>query len=409
MNISLISNNERIITMINIAVLGFGVVGSGVAEVIKKNSDSISQKLMGEKLNIKYILDRRTFPDHELGDRVTTDFDKIINDPEIVMVIETMGGSHPAYEFTKQALCAGKNVVTSNKEVVANYGTELLELARKNSVNYLFEASVGGGIPIIRPMWECLAANEIESVTGILNGTTNFILTKMIEENMDFEEALSLAQCLGYAEANPAADVEGMDTCRKICILASLAFGKTVSPDNVHCEGITKITLEDVAAAETLGYSVKLLGRAEKYNDGTYVITAPHLVSFDNPMSGVRDVYNAITVRGNAVEDVMFYGRGAGKMPTASAVVADIVDIARVCKNPISWTFPDKDPCIDYKNATVRFFVRTNDPLAKDYFAGCVFCDCEDGSFAFITDEDAEHKLCEKLGNISVISAIRVL
>ncbi|MBR5528451.1 MAG: homoserine dehydrogenase [Clostridia bacterium] len=395
--------------MINIAILGFGVVGSGVAEVLKQNADSITQKLSGEKINIKYILDKRTFPDHELGDRVTTDFEKIVSDPEIVMIVETMGGSHPAYDFSKQAICAGKNVVTSNKEVVANYGTELLELAKSHSVNYLFEASVGGGIPIIRPMWECLAANKIQSVTGILNGTTNFILTKMIEEGMDFDEALSLAQCLGYAEANPAADVEGMDTCRKICILASLAFGTAIDPKNVHCEGITKISSEDVAAAETLGYSIKLLGKAEKRAEGTYIITAPHLVGYDNPMSGVRDVYNAITVCGNAVGDVMFYGRGAGKLPTASAVVSDIIDIARVCKEPMTWTFSDEDTCMDHKNAPVRFFVRTNDPNAKDYFAGCVFCDCEDGTYAFITDEDTEFKLSEKLNNISVLSAIRVL
>lgn len=395
--------------MINIAILGFGVVGSGVAEVIKQNSDSLFEKLGGQTINVKYILDKRSFPEHELGDRVTTDFDKIVSDPEIIMVVETMGGSHPAYEFSKKALEAGKNVVTSNKEVVANFGTELLSIARENNVNYLFEASVGGGIPIIRPMWQCLAANKIESVCGILNGTTNFILTKMIEENMDFSEALSIAQNLGYAEANPAADVEGMDTCRKICILASLAFGKTVSPDSVHCEGITKITLDDVAAANALGYSIKLLGRAVATDEGTYVITAPHLVGFENPMSGVSDVYNAITVRGNAVEDVMFYGRGAGKMPTASAVVADIVDIARECKKAISWELSDKDPVMPYKNAKTRFFVRTPDVSAKEYFAGCAFAELENGTFAFITNEDFEWKLEDMLSKIAVLSKIRVL
>ena len=394
--------------MINIAILGFGVVGSGVAEVIKENADSLSEKLCGQKLNVKYILDKRSFPDHELGDRVTMDYDMIVNDPEVVMVVETMGGSHPAYEFTKKALLAGKNVVTSNKEVVANFGTELLELARENNVNYLFEASVGGGIPIIRPMWQCLAANKIESVTGILNGTTNFILTKMIEENMSFDEALKIAQSLGYAEANPAADVEGLDTCRKICILASLAFGKTVSPENVHCEGITNITLSDVEAAEKLGYSIKLLGKAQATEAGTYVITSPFLVGFENPMAGVNDGYNAITVCGNAVGDVMFYGRGAGKLPTASAVVADIVDIARECKKAITWTLSDTNPVIDYKSAKVRFFVRTPDASAKDLFPGCVFCDTDEG-YAFITDELPEAKLCEILANIPVLSKIRVL
>lgn len=394
--------------MINIAILGFGVVGSGVAEVISKNKKSLSEKLCGQEINVKYILDKRTFPDHELGDRVTMDYDMIVNDPEVVMVVETMGGSHPAYEFSKRAIEAGKNVVTSNKEVVANFGTELLALAKENNVNYLFEASVGGGIPIIRPMWQCLAANEIESVTGILNGTTNFILTKMIEENMDFSEALKIAQSLGYAEANPAADVEGLDTCRKICILASLAFGNTVSPDKVHCEGITEITLEDVEAAEMLGYSIKLLGRAVKGEEGTYVITAPHLVSYENPMAGVNDVYNAITVCGNAVGDVMFYGRGAGKLPTASAVVADIVDIARECKKAITWTVAENDPVVDYKEAKVRFFVRTNDVRAKDIFPACVFCDTNEG-FAFITEENTESKLCDLLSQINVLSKIRVL
>lgn len=401
--------SKGIYHMINIAILGFGVVGSGVAEVIKQNAASLSDKLSGEQLCVKYILDKRSFPDHELGDRVTMDYDSILSDPEVVIVVETMGGSHPAYEFSKRALEAGKNVVTSNKEVVANFGTELLEIARENNVNYLFEASVGGGIPIIRPMWQCLAANKIESVTGILNGTTNFILTKMIEENMDFEEALSLAQSLGYAEANPAADVEGLDTCRKICILASLAFGKAISPDKVHCEGITKITLDDISAAEALGYSVKLLGRATVTDDGIYVITAPHLVGFDNLMSGVSDVYNAITVRGNAVDDVMFYGKGAGKMPTASAVVADVVDIARQCQKTIVWEMAQDKDVLDYKNADVRFFVRCADASAKDYFPGCVFVDLEDGTSAFITEQNKEWKLCEVLSKLPVISKIRVL
>ena len=395
--------------MINIAILGFGVVGSGVAEVIKENSDSLSEKLSGEEICVKYILDKRSFPEHALGNRVTMDFDMILNDPEVIVVVETMGGSHPAYEFSKRALEAGKNVVTSNKEVVANFGTELLSIARENNVNYLFEASVGGGIPIIRPMWQCLAANKIESVTGILNGTTNFILTKMISEGMDFEEALKLAQSLGYAEANPAADIEGIDTCRKICILASLAFGKTVLPENVHCEGISDITLEDMTAAEALGYSIKLLGRAENTDDGIYVITAPFLVGYDNPMAGVNDVYNAITVCGNAVGDIMFYGKGAGKLPTASAVVADIVDIARECKKNIIWSFSKDNPVTDYCSAKTRFFVRTEDPRAKEYFPGCVFCDSENGEYAFITDEDKESRLSERLTGFSVISKIRVL
>ena len=394
--------------MIQIAILGFGVVGSGVAEVIRENDKELSEKLCGEHLNVKYILDRRSFPEHELNDRVTMDFDKIVNDPEIVMVVETMGGSHPAYEFTKQAISAGKNVVTSNKEVVANFGTELLELARENNVNYLFEASVGGGIPIIRPMWQCLAANKITSVAGILNGTTNFILTKMIEENMDFDTALKIAQSLGYAEANPAADVEGIDTCRKICILASLAFGYQIRPEEVSCEGITHITLEDVAAAESLGYAVKLLGRAENTEKGIYVITSPHLVSKDMLMSGVKDVYNAITVCGNAVGDVMFYGRGAGKLPTASAVVADVVDIARECKKAITWSVAEKGVVADPKTYPCRFLLRTDNKEVVSLFSPKDFV-CEGKTIAFITEPLSENELTEKLAGLPVLSRIRVL
>ncbi len=394
--------------MINIAILGFGVVGSGVAEVITENRKSLSEKLFSEEINIKYILDKRTFPDHELGDRVTTDFDSIIADDEIVMVVETMGGSHPAYEFTKKALMAGKNVVTSNKEVVANFGCELLDIARENNVNYLFEASVGGGIPIIRPMWQCLAANEIDKIYGILNGTTNFILTKMIEESMSFEDALKLAQSLGYAEANPAADIEGLDTCRKICILAAIAYGRQISPDAVHCEGITGVSLEDVSAAEMLGYSIKLLGKAENTENGVYIITAPFLVSHSSPMAGVSDVYNAITVVGNAVEDVMFYGRGAGKRPTASAVVADIVDIARECKKPIVFEKASDREICDIKQAKIRYFVRTADSSAYELFPDIEIIG-NDGELFFITEENTEKALDEKLEKLSVISKIRVL
>ena len=236
--------------MIHVAILGFGVVGSGVAEVLSTNASELAARLDGEQLNIKHILDLRTFPEHPLGDRVTADFETIVNDEDVFLVVETMGGSHPAYEFSKRALLAGKSVVTSNKEVVANYGAELLEIARQNGVSYLFEASVGGGIPIIRPMWQCLAANRIRSVSGILNGTCNYILTKMAKEHADFDAALAEAQRLGYAERNPAADIEGTDTCRKISILTSLAYGEHVRPERLLCEGITKITYDDIAYAE---------------------------------------------------------------------------------------------------------------------------------------------------------------
>lgn len=394
--------------MIQIAILGFGVVGSGVAEVIHQNDRELSEKLFGEHINVKYILDRRSFPDHELGDRVTTDFDAILNDPEVLMIVETMGGSHPAYEFSKRALLAGKNVVTSNKEVVALFGTELLELAKENNVNYLFEASVGGGIPIIRPMWQCLAANKIESVVGILNGTTNFILTKMIEENMDFSDALRLAQSLGYAEADPSADIDGIDTCRKICILASLAFGCQIRPDEVFCEGISKITSDDISAAEKLGYSIKLLGRAVRTEQGAYVITAPHLVPNDNMLAGINDVYNGITVCGNAVGDVLFYGRGAGKMPTASAVVADIVDIARECKKTITWSVSEQNILTDPSEFPSRFMVRSTDERLKSVLpsSGISF---ENGITALITEPMTKKSIAAALEGIAVLSTFRVL
>ncbi len=394
--------------MINIAILGFGVVGSGVAQVIKDNSKTLAERLGGQELNVKYILDKRSFPDHELGDRVTMDYDKIIEDKDVLIVVETMGGSHPAYEFSKRAILAGKNVVTSNKEVVANYGAELLNLAMENNVSYLFEASVGGGIPIIRPMWQCLAANEIGSVTGILNGTTNFILTKMIEENMSFDDALALAQRNGYAEANPAADIEGLDTCRKICILASLSFGKHVYPDKVHCEGITKITADDVALAGKLGYSIKLLGRTALTDKGVYVITCPSLVAHSDPISSVNDVYNGITVCGNEVGDVMFYGRGAGKLPTASAVMADVLDIARECKNTILWNEVDEDFLCDYKDMEIRYFVVTDDMSVKAKYPDAEFAS-ENGKLAFITDKKPEKVLDSELEGVKVISKIRVL
>ncbi len=394
--------------MINIAILGFGVVGSGVAEVIKMNSETLAARLSGEKLHVKYIFDRKTFPGHELNDRVTTDFDKIINDEEVLIVVETMGGADFAYECAKKALCAGKSVVTSNKECVAKYGYELLKLARENNVSYLFEASVGGGIPIIRPMWQCLAANEILSVAGILNGTTNFILTKMIRDNESFETALKQAQSLGYAEANPTADIEGHDTCRKICILASLAFGYHVFPEQVHCEGIMNVSLPDIFCASKLGYGIKLIGKTEKTPDGVYVITCPSLVKREDTLAGINDVYNGIEVTGNAVEKVTFCGRGAGKIPTASAVMADVLDIIRDCKKNIGWEYTDKKFLCDYKNYKLKYFVRTNDENAKNYFdlSGCYQ---KDGEYAFITHKDTEKNLDGLLEKINIISKIRVL
>lgn len=346
--------------MINIAIMGFGVVGSGVAETIRLNNEAFAKRMEGVKLNVKYILDLREFPEHPLADRVVHDITPILEDKEVTIVVETMGGTVPAYDFSKRAILSGKSVVTSNKEVVAKHGAELQRLAKENGVSYLFEASVGGGIPIIRPMWQCLASNRIESVTGILNGTCNYILTKMERDKEDFETALKQAQELGYAEKNPEADVEGFDTCRKISILASLAYGKSVSYEDVHCEGITKITYEDLVFARNNGYSVKLLGRAKQESDGkVYVITAPHFVPVDNALSGVNDVYNGISVVGNVVGDVLFCGRGAGSMPTASAVMADVLDVIRDCKKIIGWSEEKADFLGDVNKAMTAYYIRT--------------------------------------------------
>ncbi len=312
--------------MVNVAILGFGVVGSGTAEVLADNRAVIEKKL-GTTVAVKRILDLREFPDSPFGHLVTHDFNDILNDPEISIVAEMMGGSHPAYDFTKACLAAGKSVVTSNKEVVARFGAELLALAAANGVRYLFEASVGGGIPILRPLVNDLSSNAICEVNGILNGTTNYILTQMLENGTAYEDALKEAQKKGYAEANPAADVEGLDAARKIVILAALSFGTLLSPDKIHCEGITKLTAEDAEVAKAFGCSVKLIGHTEVIDGRVLAMVSPRMIPACNPLSGVSDVFNGILVNANMVGEVMFYGKGAGKLPTASAVVADIIDI----------------------------------------------------------------------------------
>jgi len=315
--------------MINVAILGFGVVGGGTARLITDNSKEI-ERLTGEYVNIKYILDLRDFPDSPFADRIVHDFNIILSDPEIHTVIEVMGGSHPAYEFTVAALSAGKNVVTSNKEVVANFGDEFLAIAKKTGTSYRFEAAVGGGIPVLSPIANDLSHNEITEISGILNGTTNYILTRMFSSGASFEAALAEAQAKGYAEADPTADVEGHDAARKIAILGALASGKMVSSDAIHTEGIRAIRAEDVAAASKIGCSIKLLGRYLRTENGDmFLLVAPFLLPADSPLSGISDVYNGVLVRGNFVGDVMFYGRGAGSEPTASAVVADVDKIAR--------------------------------------------------------------------------------
>lgn len=314
--------------MFKVGILGHGTVGSGVYEVLKMNADKI-QASLGDAMQVKYILDLRDFPQLDYQDKFTKDFTVLENDPEICVVAEVMGGVGAAYEFTKRLLCAGKSVCTSNKELVAKHGHELLALAKKHNVSYLFEASVGGGIPLIRPMHQCLAANEFNQICGILNGTTNYILTQMIHNGVAFDDALRQAQQNGYAEKDPTADIEGHDASRKICILADLAFGDRFDPDKVSCEGITKITLKDVACAEKLGRVIKLVGRTVRCEDGTaYAYVAPHLVDKTSPLAAVEDVFNAVVVDGNATGEVMFYGKGAGKLATASAVVADMLDAA---------------------------------------------------------------------------------
>ena len=315
--------------MAYIAVLGHGVVGSGVLEVLMTHKGSIARRADVE-IKVKHILDLREFPGLPYSHLFTKDFDVILNDPEVTVVVEVMGGLDPAFQYVKACLEHGKSVVTSNKELVAEKGAELLAIAKENNLNFLFEASVGGGVPIIRPISQCLAANEVGEIAGILNGTTNFILTKMIREHMSFADALQLAQQLGYAERDPSADVEGADACRKICILASLAYGTHVYPSQVHTEGITKITLEDVAYAEAWGGVIKLIGQVKMLENGQiHIGVCPMFVSRESQLAGVDDVFNGILVRGDATGDVVFYGKGAGKLPTASAVVADVIDCVK--------------------------------------------------------------------------------
>ena len=346
--------------MISVAILGHGVVGSGVAEVLTTNAKGIAAKA-GDAIEVKRILDLRSFPDLSYADKFTTNFDDILNDADIRVVVETMGGLHPAYDFVKASLLAGKSVVTSNKELVAAKGDELLAIAKENNLNFLFEASVGGGIPIIRPLDQCLAANDVLEVAGILNGTTNFMLTKMIDDGMSFDSALALAQELGYAERNPAADVEGHDACRKICILASLAYGKHVYPHEVHTEGITALTEADVKYAAACGCVIKLIGRAIRGEDGRICCqVAPMILPKEHLLAGVNDVFNAVMVKGDNVGDVVFVGRGAGKLPTASAVVADVIDAVKHLKarKDLYWDPNAEGHVSDYRLAPARLLLR---------------------------------------------------
>ncbi len=380
--------------MIHIAILGFGTVGSGVGEVIEKNGAHIAQKLKDD-ICLKYILNRKDLVGTEFADRVVHDFSIIENDPEIDVVVETIGGADAALDYTRRALQAGKSVVTSNKELVAMHGQELLQLAKAKHVSYLFEASVGGGIPILRPLTQCLAANEIMEIAGILNGTTNYILTRMIRAGLSFDDALKEAQELGYAEKDPTADIEGIDACRKICILSSLAFGRHIYPDQVPTQGITKITLADVDYAQSGHMKIKLLGHALRDMDTNKVCAyvAPHLVSDDNPLSNVEDVYNAIMVRGDATGEVLFYGRGAGKLPTASAVVADVIDAAKHLKTRkyLDWAEGGPDTVYSLDTVASRWYLRGRTAggildLAAET-TPLYRADAPEGEMAFLTDQ----------------------
>jgi len=404
--------------MINVAILGFGVVGSGVAEVIKINSDSIKQRA-GTEIRVKWILDIRDFPDSPYGDVFTKNADDVFNDSSVDIVVETIGGATIAAQFTKRAMMSGKNVVTSNKELVAAQGPELLQLAKENGVSYLFEASVGGGIPIIRPLNQCLAANEIHGITGILNGTTNYIFTHMRKEGKSFETALIEAQQNGYAEQNPTADVEGYDACRKLAILSSIAYNEFVDFTNIFTEGITKITTDDMKYAEAMNSVIKLIAISRRINGKIFARVSPAIISKEHPLANVEDVFNAIVVKGNAIGDAMFYGRGAGKLPTASAVVADVIDIA---KHPdfgtmSVWVRNQENNVISIEDSPAKFLVRAqvrNITEAKKTIASILgkteFVELnsqiQDDELAFITPVATEKELNSKIAKIKETGSI---
>ncbi len=397
--------------MTNIAVLGYGTVGSGVVEVINKNH-SIVNKRAGKEINIKYVLDLRDFPGDPVQDILVHDYNIILQDSSISIIVEVMGGINPAYGFVKSALEAGKSVVTSNKELVAAHGAELLAIAKSNDVNFLFEASVGGGIPIIRPINQSLTADEIYEITGILNGTTNYILTKMTDEGSDFDSVLKIAQDKGYAERNPEADVEGYDACRKIAILTSLVCGKQVDYEDIYTEGITKITGTDIKYAKAMDGAIKLLGTS-KWSDGKiYSLVAPFIIGKEHPLRNVNGVFNGIFLNGNMLGDTMFYGKGAGKLPTASAVVADVVDAAKHEGSNIM-TIWDKEKVVlgDKKDYVCSFFVRTTsskEDIEKAFGEVKYICaEGVTGETAFLTSDMTEEKFENSAKAIEVISRIR--
>ena len=397
--------------MKHVAVMGYGTVGSGVYEVLTKNKNIVS-KNVGEELNVKYVLDLREFPGDPVENVLTHNFDDILNDEEVSVVAEVMGGIEPAYTFTKKCLLAGKSVCTSNKALVEKHGAELLAIAKEKNVNYLFEASVGGGIPIIRPLHTCLTADVIEEISGILNGTTNYMLTKMSAEGADYDEVLKDAQAKGYAERNPEADVEGHDPARKIAILTSLITGKKVDFEDLYCEGITKVTTEDIAYAKKMGLAIKLLATSKKIGDQYSIMVSPKMIGSAHPLFAVNDVFNAIFVKGNMLGDSMFYGSGAGKLPTASAVAGDIVEAAKVTGNTGHFWTEEKLTLADISTVENKFFVRasvTAEEAKAAFGPVLVMDDVVDGEIGFVTEtmtEAAYHACAAKLNGI--ISMIRV-
>ena len=394
-----------------IAVMGYGTIGSGVVEVLRINKEKIAKRA-GEPVEVKYILDLRDFPGDAMEDKVVKDYQVILKDPEVGVVVETMGGVEPAFTFVKAMLEAGKQVATSNKNLVAAKGAELIKIARDNGVNFQFEASVGGGIPIIRPLNKCLTADEVLEITGILNGTTNYMMTKMTEEGAEFDEVLKDAQDKGYAEKDPTADIEGHDPCRKIAILTSLVVGQQVDFEDIHCEGITKISATDIKYAKAMGRSIKLLASSKRVGDNYTALVAPFMLDASHPLCGVNDVFNGVFVHGNVLGDAMFYGSGAGKLPTASAVVADVVDMVKHQHTNIfiDWK-PEKVELLDYKESENRFFVRTDSAKTEveavfgkvDYVEGVA-----DGEYAFTTDLMKEGDFQDKAQKINVLNRIRL-
>ncbi len=403
---------KEAIEHMKIAILGFGTVGSGVYEVLKTNYETITKRA-GVEIDIKYVLDLRTFPGQPVEEVLVHDFDQIVNDPEVEIIVETMGGLEKAYSYVKEALLKGKSVCTSNKELVAKYGAELLEIAKQKKINFLFEASVGGGIPIIRPLNQSLTADQIIEITGVLNGTTNYMLTEMKERGISFQEALKEAQEKGFAERNPAADIEGYDACRKIAILTSLAYGKQVDYEKITTEGIVNISDIDIQYALNMKAAIKLLGSSKQVGDNIYTMVAPKIISENHPLYTVNGVFNGILVRGNVLGDVMFYGSGAGKLPTASAVVSDIVDSAKHKGRNIMTIWSQKElELADTKSLICKFFVRVKQEeteAARRVFPIKQVCEAPNvsGEFAFLTEQMSEETFKKAALKVSVLNWIR--